>query len=107
MSRIADGLLKSATEIAAQHQSRAHAFEAELLEIERRKIEIGAKLKAAHLAPQRALNFKPMLGPDYQCPACWIDHDARSTLFSVPATATDDIMRCPTCDADFLFPFNR
>ena len=106
MSKIADGLLAYAAQIAAQHQSRAREFEAELLEIERRKIEIGAKLKAAHLAPQRALNFKPMLGSDYQCPVCWIDHDARSTLFSVPATTTDDIMRCPTC-ADFFFPLNR
>lgn len=64
-----------AAEIVANAQQRASSLQREFEEIEAHQLEIKAKLNALNLAHDRLLNFVLKIGPDYQCPRCWIEHE--------------------------------
>lgn len=99
-------ILMSEAEYIVQHtQGDARAFEAQLLEIEKRKSEIEARLDKAKLAQKRLQDFRPRIGRDFQCPRCWVQNETRSALTAVPSSTGDDILRCHTCGADYLIPF--
>jgi len=90
--------------LAKSMQGAAPELEAELREIERRKIEIVAKLNAAKFAQKHLLDFRPRVGRDFQCPRCWLQNETRSALVAAPGTNTDNILRCHACGADYLIP---
>jgi hypothetical protein len=57
-----------------------------------RKAKMAAQLRSANLSYQRLANFQVKIGADYQCPACWIEHEARSALRPIGSgTDTEDI----------------
>ena len=39
------------------------------------------------LASQRLNNYPLMIGPNFQCPRCWIEHEKQSALRPVDAIA--------------------
>jgi hypothetical protein len=101
---ILHALTEEAAEAALALKSRARSLEAELLDIEKRKAEIEAKLDAARRAQQRLFDYHPRMGRYFQCPRCWIQNEVRATLSPVPGTGEEDIMRCQTCNADWVIP---
>ena len=91
-------LAKIASQIAEQFTNRSPALEQELLGIEQRKMAIEAELDIAHLAHKRLLNFRPILGADYQCPRCWIKREQRAALDPIGGgTGSEDYFRCSEC----------
>jgi hypothetical protein len=102
---IDDELRKIAGEIAAEAQGRVTQLEQQTLELKKRLAETKAKRDAARLAPERLANYPVKLGPNYQCPRCWIDHEHRAPLRPVPNdNAREDILRCGRCGADWPIP---
>ncbi len=98
-------ILMGEAEFTADNMQRSTpALEAELREVEKRKIAIDAKLNAAKLAQKRLLDFRPRLGADFQCPRCWVQNETRSRLAPIPSGSADDILRCRTCGEDFHIP---
>jgi len=69
--------------------------------------DIAARLD--EFAQKRVLSYRPRIGPDLQCPRCWVETEIRSTLGGVarplgtPSTSSD-ILTCHTCDAHFCKP---
>jgi hypothetical protein len=93
-----------AAHIAKTMQGVIPELEAELREIEERKIEISTKLNAAKFAQKHLLDFRPRISEDFQCPRCWLQNETRSALVRVPGTNTDDILRCHACGSEYLIP---
>lgn len=93
-------LSEKAAAIAEQLYGSVPALEAELREIEKRKLEIESKLDAAHLARKRAIEFINKVGPDYQCPRCWVRDKNRSTISPLPSNTKDNLFACDTCGLD-------
>ena len=88
--------------VDARHKS-VSALEKELSETQAREMAIQSQLDVAILAVKRLGNFRPMLGPDHQCPDCFIKHETRSTLRPIPGSATHDLFRCETCLIELSF----
>ena len=65
-------LKQFAIEIANGALARAKSLVPERRKIELRLLEIEALLKEASFCHERARNFVPQIGRDYQCPRCWI-----------------------------------
>ena len=97
---ILHALTEEAAEAVRGLQSQSRRWEAELLRLEKRKAEIEAKLEAARRAQQRFFDYRPRIGRGFQCPRCWIRNGVRATLAPVPDE--QDIMRCHTCEADWV-----
>jgi len=83
------------------------SLEKQKLELEKKQAEIKATLDATSRAPQRLLNFVPVLGPDHHCPACWINHKTRSRMRSTLGTDDADFLRCNACDFEVEISFDR
>jgi hypothetical protein len=83
-----DELRNVAGEIADRLQARLSELEDEPAQIETRK---------------RLLNYLPRVGPNFQCPRCWIENEKRSALRSVNTNIDDDLFRCDTCHLDLVF----
>lgn len=101
---IAEYLANEAEDEARRIRNRMAALDAELREVEAKKAEIEAKRRLARGAAQRFLNYQPRIGPDYQCPCCWVRDEVRSTLSPIPGTDEHDIMRCRACGTDHHIP---
>jgi hypothetical protein len=97
-------LTNEAAKVAERLQSTARALEPELLQIEKRKIEIDATLHVAHLSRKRLLDFRVRRETNFQCPRCWIEREAPTALTQIPGTASDVILRCHFCGADYVIP---
>jgi len=82
-------------------QNAVLTLQTELKHIEKRKVEIDAKLQTVRRAHQRALDFRPSIGADFQCPRCWVEKALRSTLRPVGSDPRLNILRCGTCCAEF------
>lgn len=91
--------------IAAQHN--VVTFEQEVAGLEKRLAETQAKRDAARFATQRLANYRVSLGTDYQCPACWIEHERTVPLRSIPSRTHDDIFRCRNCLRGSVVTSNR
>ena len=66
---------------------------------------IESQLHAANMATKRLLDFRPMIGADYQCPDCFIKNETRSAMRPIPAGPSGlDLFKCVTCEAVFEFP---
>jgi hypothetical protein len=57
--------LDEADHIAKSLEGDTAALQAELLAIERRKIEMDVEFEEAKLARMRLLDFRPRIGPDF------------------------------------------
>jgi hypothetical protein len=57
--------LDEADHIAKSLEGDAAALQAELLAIDRRKIEMDAEFEETKLARMRLLDFRPRIGPDF------------------------------------------
>ena len=79
-------------------------LEAELAAIDQRVAEVNAEIKDAKLARTRLLDFRAQIGADFQCPHCWVQSEARSTLEAVPGTDGEEILICRTCGSEYLIP---
>ena len=97
-------LLDEAARMANSLEGGVAALEAELVAMEQRRIETEAELKAAKLARTRLLDFRPRLGQGYQCPHCWIQNEAQSTLSPVASVTSDEILRCHACGSEYAIP---
>jgi hypothetical protein len=65
---IAAFLETKAHNLATAKQAEANTIKTELEEIEREKLKLQAKFDAMRHAVKRAINFRPRIGTDYQCP---------------------------------------
>lgn len=103
---ISGELLQVAKEIAQNAQLRLAALDQEEAEIDARKAEIQAERKNRSLAAQRALDFRPQVGSDFQCPRCWVDHERRARLLPVGGgPQTEDYFRCRVCSFEYTMTF--
>jgi len=93
-------LLEIAEDVVRSLETRRSSLEAELLQIETRKRELEAQINATQFARQRLSNLRFKVGPDYQCPRCWITNETRSGLRPVPSDTKDDLFACDTCGLD-------
>jgi DNA repair exonuclease SbcCD ATPase subunit len=97
---------KIAQQRAEESQARASYLQREILNLEAQTAQKKAALHAASLAHERLANYEPILGRDFQCPICWIEHETRSALRPMYGGTRDlDLWRCGTCDTRFDIPF--
>lgn len=54
-------------------------------------------------ARKRLLNYSPRVGPDFQCPRCWMENEKRSVLRTVVTNIDDDVFRCDVCHLELVF----
>lgn len=95
---IAGEIRQVAAGLGRQAEVRASHLKVQLAEVEARKAEIQAQLNTARLSPERVFNFKPQIGPYFQCPNCWIENEKRSSLTPVGGpTRAEDFFRCRSC----------
>jgi hypothetical protein len=107
MTRVAVLLMAEAQDIASNLLQRRDAeLQAKLLELDKEKATIETELKSLGRAPNRALLFKPRIGPDYQCPACWVEDEKQSRIDFV-ADESGDHARCDVCGFDARHPLRR
>jgi hypothetical protein len=104
---IADHLVKEAKYQAERMQTGRPALEQELIELEKRKADIKAELKAIRYAAVRTRSYRPMFRQDFQCPRCWIRKETISILRAIPGNTKDDVLRCNGCGANILIPIGR
>jgi hypothetical protein len=91
-----------AVQLANDHLERAKSLEPELYELKMRLAQIEAQLDAAKLYHKRLPQFVPEVGGDFQCPGCWVLHEAKVALRPVSSEADDDYFRCPRCERSFV-----
>lgn len=103
---VATALIEEAQRVADGADNRARQFQAELDDIEAKKLAVDAALKRAKGEAERLLNYQPCIGRDFQCPRCWIRDEVRSSLFPIMGADPSqyDTMRCRTCSTDWLIP---
>jgi hypothetical protein len=103
---IVDQLREYAAQFVDQNLQRQSALEKELTALQTTILQKKTLLDALRLSPQRLLNFPVNIGPDYQCPRCWIMFEKRTALDPI-ATGTDseDFFRCRHCDSTFSVSF--
>jgi len=98
------GELKAlANEMAAHEQAKLSQIEKRLTELEDEKAALEARRDLASTARERALNFQPVLGADYQCPACWVVGEERAALGPISGEPHKDFFRCSRCHEAFGF----
>jgi len=98
------GELKAlANQMSAREQAKLSQIEKRLTELEEEKALLEARRDLASTANQRALNFQPVLGSDYQCPACWIVDKERAALGPISGEPHKDFFRCSRCNEAFGF----
>jgi len=98
----ADQLIEIATELAMDAKDDTADLQRKLSAVEAAKLQIEARLEAAHHALERLSSFVSIRGSDLQCPRCWINNEAIATLR--PASdgpGGHDNFRCETCKSDF------
>jgi transposase-like protein len=89
-------------DFARRASAETPRLEAELTEIQTRKLDIENKLQAAHLALDRATHFIPQSGLTLYCPQCWILHERRSEIYGIPSGKPRvDLFRCNDCGFDY------
>jgi hypothetical protein len=66
----------------------------------RRQAEADGNIEGASLAYERLARFEPEIGGTLRCPACWIQHGAKTALVMIPAVAPASTSRfkCEGCD---------
>jgi hypothetical protein len=94
-----------AGEIASDYQQRVDELKRELRDLEARKLAVEEALRTASDVPKRLAKFKPKIGTECQCPHCWLEQEARSTLEPIGGgTSHEDHLRCPSCGFQLTIP---
>ena len=97
-------LIEEAQQIALNADARARRLQAELDDVEAKKVAINSDLQRAKGTAKRILNYQPRLGSKFYCPRCWVRDEVRTELSMIPGTDSVDLMRCDTCSADWEIP---
>ena len=98
------GELKAlANKAAAGEHAKLALIEKRLTDINDEKASLEARRDLSSTAPQRALDFQPVLGADYQCPTCWIKYERRAALRPITGPPDEDLFRCSSCHEVFSF----
>ena len=82
-------------ELEEQLRGKKLRLDKELADVESKRDVLLAERDAASRAKERSLNFRPMLGGNYQCPSCWIMKEERSAMRSLRARTDDDFFQVP------------
>ena len=91
-------------EMITKAQQRIANHQLELAKIELQRGELRVALRAAQLAAKRLASFQIKIGPNYQCPRCWIERETRIVLTATSSgTEQVDVFRCQSCNSDFIF----
>src|SRR5258708_7033627 len=89
-----------AAQLAEQNQQRRAGLERELGDLQVQIAQKQAMPDTLGFGHQRLANFQVKIGPDYQCPRCWIMLEKRSALRPIGGgTNTEDFFRCNDCDS--------
>jgi chromosome segregation ATPase len=112
-SVIADALVKRAHDVAARLKQQERSIEADLAEaqeqlaeIQKRQAELEAALVSVRGADERARDFIAMRGPNYQCPECFVEHEARAALgteTNIPTKRGEDVLVCKSRGCQIFF----
>ena len=95
-------LLHAAAEMAERAEQRVLALLEELAEIEIRKAQLEAEYEIANHASQHLASFEVKIGPNFQCPHCWISNERQSALSPAGGgTGRNDSFRCRACGSEF------
>jgi hypothetical protein len=98
------GELKAiAHQMAAREQAKISQLEKRLATIEDEKALIEVQLQLARTSRQRAHDFQPVLGADYQCPTCFIKGKGLGALGTIVGKSFEVRFRCSRCDEEFSF----
>lgn len=103
---IVQNLSDLAQEIAEEVQGRRCVLEAELLRLEAGAGDIRTELRSMDLARDRLATFQVQIGGQYQCPNCWVRHEAQSALTPIPSETKDDYFRCEKCGCEALIDWS-
>jgi hypothetical protein len=91
---------------ALEEQLRASKvlLDKELAKVESKRAVLLAERDAANRARERSLNFRPILGGNYQCPSCWIMKEERSTMHTRSARINNHFFQCGACKFEVRVP---
>lgn len=54
----------------------------------------------------RTANYRPVASlTQFNCPRCWVRDAVNAVLTPAPGTDDYDVLRCHTCHADLVVPF--
>jgi hypothetical protein len=96
-------LRKIAADIAERMQQRSSQLQHEIDNLETVLAKKKAELAATIVANERLSDFPVQIGSDYQCPACWIERETRSSLTPLGGgTRSNDTLRCRACGRRFV-----
>lgn len=96
-------LKQKAVQVANDLEGRNLALKREIQEIELRLAERKAALELGGFPLERARDFVPSLGGEYQCPVCWVSRQRQSRLRPIDnPDSQDDIFACRECGSDFV-----
>ena len=98
---VVEEIHKAAARIAQGVKARVSCVQGELAWIKAKKAAIEAELLTARSTQDRLFTFQPQVNGDFQCPACWIEHEKRSVL-STGETAREDFWRCHVCGFEII-----
>ena len=104
MPTIPEILLNEAFEIANDIISRAQEGDPSITNIQNRKRQIEAALKAVKVPAQRLGGYQPLIKGDLQCPHCWVLGGVHAILRPMPGTAEEDCFRCSMCVYEITTP---
>src|ERR1700722_19542357 len=95
--------MREAEKIADAFQQQVEALEREISDLKAQLASTEITRNSRRLAPKRLANYQVLIGGHYQCPRCWIEYEAKSSLRPYRGTPdTDDFFRC---DRDHTFSF--
>jgi hypothetical protein len=92
-----DEISNAAADIAQALHDKAARLQEEYLIAESHAAHLKAEHDKASIGPKRLASFQVKIGPDYQCPRCWIEHERGSALLPIPSDGRHDIFRCSRC----------
>lgn len=96
-------LKQAAVQVANELECRNLALKREVQELETKVAEKKAALELGGFPHERAHNFVPLVGGEYQCPICWVQRERQAGLRPVDnPDSQDDIFVCRECGHDFV-----
>ena len=102
-----NAFLTAIRELEEQLHGKKLRMEKELVAVEANRDALLAERDSISRAKERRLNFRLMLGGDYQCPSCWITNEDRSAMRPVTSRADDDYFECRFCGYGIQIPSGR
>ena len=101
---IREKLAELATRAYNDAQQCSADLRLELRQLDMRKAEVEAQLRAAELSQQRIASFQAHGNGGFQCSWCWVGSGVSSILELVPAPPSVELYRCGTCGSEYAAP---